>query len=96
MAVEVAAVDVSTSPRLHTAQIIESKKLDAWQAILLRCCGDPKSDSWQTRGPDAKQDEASILAWMNDCILRVQEQHEQTLLADENFAKALSRLQNPQ
>ena len=68
-------------PTVHTPQIIQVKELnDENIAYLVRCCSDPKTDSWIT---------ISVHVADSDCTASLQAHKDQ--IADRH-AKKLSRL----
>jgi hypothetical protein len=76
---------------MHTAKIIETKKLaDGAIAVLARCCDDPSTDSWHTIYNLHAKESSDIQREATDHASNVEMKHLATQRADQ----ALADLQN--
>jgi len=61
---------------IHTTELIEVKHVaDEILAVLVRCCGDPKTDSWHTMHASVYTDESKLAASISSAHKRVAGTH---------------------
>jgi len=60
----------------HAAAVIEKRTVGNGQIqVLLRCCGDPDTDSWHTLGISHETTNDDVTAWLGTRKGEVQAQH---------------------
>lgn len=70
----------------HTTEIVEVKHVaDELLSVLVRCCGDEKTDSWHTMHADVYVDDSKLQASLEHAHNRVRQTHAAHLAAIEKL-----------